>query len=263
MPVELEADMGSYWPHAVTAMAFLAGATTRINVTASVIVLPYHHPVNLAKALSTLDVLSGGRVIPAVGIGHAEREFDVLGVPFAERGPIADEYLAVINELWTATEPKFTGRYVSVEGVVFEPKPVQRPRPPIWVGGNSKASLRRAARYGDGWYPWLVTPEQLPAFLGYLHDQPEFASRSQPFDIVMPLASLEVGEDHRPLSRESGTGAPRVSSDAESTIAAIARLAELGVTWTSMPAPPLPSLEAYLDHLRWTGEQILPATRPL
>ena len=114
MPNDLATMMGAYWPHAFTAMAFIAGATTRLAVNASVIVLPYHEPITLAKAVATLDVLSGGRVVLSVGVGHAEDEFRALGVPFEKRGRIADEYLEVMKVLWTEDAPCLRGRVRAV-----------------------------------------------------------------------------------------------------------------------------------------------------
>src|SRR2546421_68361 len=124
MPNELVANMGAHWPDAFTMMSFLAGATTRIRVNSSVIVLPYHHPVALAKAVSTLDVMSDGRVTVTFGAGMAEAEFAALGVPFHQRGKVTDEYLEVLRLLWTADDPEFHGAWVDITGVVFEPKPV-------------------------------------------------------------------------------------------------------------------------------------------
>jgi probable F420-dependent oxidoreductase len=107
-----------------------------------------------AKALSTIDVLSGGRLTVGVGAGWLKAEFDaVVTTPFAERGAVTDEYLAAFRELWTKQKPKLDGRYVKIDGILFEPKPVQKPHPPIWVGGESGPSMRRAARFGDAWYP--------------------------------------------------------------------------------------------------------------
>src|SRR5262249_39064088 len=121
LPTSLEAAMGSHWPHAWTVMAFVAGATTRIRVNSSVIVLPYHDPIVLAKAVATLDVPSGGRVMLAIGVGRAEGEFEALGVPYHERGRMTDEYLEVMRLLWSDAEARFEGRYVSFKDVVFEP----------------------------------------------------------------------------------------------------------------------------------------------
>ena len=157
MPNDLATMMGAYWPHTFTAMAFIAGATTRLAVNASVIVLPYHEPIALAKAVATLDVLSGGRVVLSVGVGHAEDEFRALGVPFEKRGRIADEYLEVMKVLWTEDEPCYEGEFVQFRDVRFEPKPVQQPHPRVWIGGNSTAALRRGRATAPagcrGWSP--------------------------------------------------------------------------------------------------------------
>ena len=262
LPNELAEAMGAYWPDALTAMAFLAGATTRIALASSVVILPLHHPVALAKAVSTLDVMSGGRVILAVGVGHAEPEFDALGVPFHERGRVADEYLEAMRLLWQEAEPRFEGRYVSFGGVRFEPKPLQRPHPPIWIGGNSAAALRRAARYGQGWFPWLVTAEELPAHLARLRAQPEFGPPDRPFDVVLSVSPVRVSEfDHRPLEGTEGMPAPIGSRD--ELVDAVGRLAELGVTWTSVPypGPRAGSLSEHLDQMAWTATEVMPQFR--
>jgi len=253
MPSELVELMGSFWVHALTAMAFVAGATSRLIVDSSVIVLPYHDPVVLAKAVSTLDLLSGGRVRLSIGVGHAEREFEVLGVPFRERGAIADEYLAAMIELWTSDEPVFHGRLVDFDHVTFEPKPVQQPHPPIWIGGNSRAAMRRAARH-DGWYPWLVTPDHLPACMDYIRSLPEFEGRTRAFDVAMPLGTLAVSEDHRPL--DDGSARPMPVGTQE-IVDAIGHLQDLGVTWTSIPVPPSTSLAEHLEGLQWVAEEVV------
>lgn len=258
MPTEMAELMGSFWTHAMTVMAFVAGATSRLLVDSSVIVLPYHDPVVLAKAVSTLDFLSGGRVRLSVGVGHAEREFEVLGVPFGERGRIADEYLAAMIELWTSDEPAFHGRHVDFERIAFEPKPAQKPYPPIWIGGNSRAAMRRAARH-DGWYPWLITADELPACLDYVRSLPEFEARTRPFDVAMPLAVLEVDEEHRPRNADGGRVVGPLGKQA--VVDAIEGLAEIGVTWTSVPLPPARSLAEHIEGLHWVAEEIMPACR--
>lgn len=257
MPTDLAELMGPFWSHAMTAMAFVAGATSRIEVDSAVIVLPYHHPVVLAKAVSTLDLLSGGRVRLSVGVGHAEREFEVLGVPYQERGRRTDEYLAAMVELWTEEKPTFHGRYVEFDDVVFEPKPVRRPHPPIIVGGNSEAAMRRAARH-DGWFPWLITADRLGSCLDHIRSLPEFEARTRPFEVVMPLTTLAVDEEHRPISDDGRRAAPR---GAQETIDAIGRLGEIGVTQTMVPMPPARSLAEHLDGLRWIADEIIPVFR--
>ena len=258
LPTEMVELMGSFWTHAMTVMAFIAGATTRIVVDSCVIVLPYHDPVVLAKAVSTLDLLSGGRVRLSIGVGHAEREFEALGVPFHERGPLTDEYLAAMVELWTSKEPAFHGRFLSFDGVAFDPKPVQEPHPPIWVGGNSRAAMRRAARH-DGWFPWLITADELPPCLDYIRSLPEFAGRARPFDVCLPVTTLAVDEHHRPLNDAGGRVDAPVGRQA--AIDAIGHLHDIGVTWTSVPMAPARSLAEYLEGLHRVAEEVLPAFR--
>jgi probable F420-dependent oxidoreductase len=258
MPAEMVDLMGPFWTHALTVMAFLAGATSRLVVDSSVIVLPYHDPVVFAKAVATLDFLTGGRVRISIGVGHAEREFEVLRVPFHERGQLTDEYLAAMIELWTSREPVFHGRYVDFERVAFEPKPIQQPHPPIWIGGNSRAAMRRAARH-DGWFPWLITPAQLPECLDYIRSLPEFQTRTQPFDVAMSVSQPAVSEDHQPLNDVSGRPATPVGRQA--VIDAIGHLHDLGVTWTSVPTPPSRSLADHLEGLHWVAQEIMPEFR--
>ena len=143
----------------LSAMAYLAGKTTRIRFLTSVMVVPHRPAVFTAKILSTADVLSGGRILVGVGVGWLEEEFEALGAPpFPERGKVTDEYLQAFRELWTKPEPRFAGRFVKFANIAFEPKPVQKPHPPLWVGGESGPALRRAAKLGDGWYPIGTNP---------------------------------------------------------------------------------------------------------
>jgi probable F420-dependent oxidoreductase len=258
IPDDMVDLMGAFWSHAMTAMAFIAGATSRVIVDSAVIVLPYHDPVVLAKAVSTLDLMSGGRVRVSIGVGHAEREFEVLRAPFHERGRMTDEYLAAMIELWTSDAPAYHGTYVDFDGVAFAPRPVQQPHPPIWVGGNSPAAMRRAARH-DGWYPWLITVEQLPECLEFIRSLPEFEARTRPFDVAMPLTPLAVSEDHRPLDNDLGRALTLQGKQA--TVDAIGELQDIGVTWTSVPTPPTRSLTEYLESLQWAAEEIIPAFR--
>ena len=139
-------------------LAYVAALTSRVRLGTSVVVLPYHHPIALAKALTSVDLLSGGRLLLGVAGGWLREEFDLLGVPFRERGARTDESLALIKRLWTEDRVSFRGRFFSVDDAAFFPKPLQRPHPPIWVGGDSAAALRRVARFGDG---WLAAPRDL------------------------------------------------------------------------------------------------------
>ena len=144
-------------------LGFIASATSRIELGTSVIVLPYRNPLVLAKSVSSLDALSGGRVVLGVGSGWLKGEFDALGVDFARRGQMTDEYIEIMKELWTSDSPSHEGEYFSFTGIRFEPKPVRKPHPPVWVGGESRRSIERAVTHGDGWHPVGLGPEELAA----------------------------------------------------------------------------------------------------
>ena len=138
----------------IVGMAYIAAKTSRIRLVAAVLVVPHRPAVLAAKMLATLDVLSAGRLVVGIGAGWLKTEFDaVVTTPFPERGAVTDEYLDTFKVLWTEPSPKFAGKYSRFDGIVLEPKPVQKPHPPIWVGGEGPAALRRAARIGDAWYP--------------------------------------------------------------------------------------------------------------
>jgi len=138
----------------LAAAAFVAAKTTRIRLVLAVMVVPHRPAVLAAKMLSTIDALSGGRLVVGIGAGWLQAEFDaVVATPFAERGRVTDQYIAAFKELWTKEAPRVDGNWVNFDQLMFEPKPAQKPHPPIWVGGESGPSLRRAARLGDAWYP--------------------------------------------------------------------------------------------------------------
>ena len=144
----------AYRHEMLTLAAYLAAVTAQLRIVLAVLVVPHRPAVLAAKMLSTIDVLSGGRLTVGIGAGWLKAEFDaVVTTPFAERGAVTDEYLAAFRALWTEEKPRIDGRYVHYDRLVLEPKPAQRPHPPIWVGGESGPSLRRAARFGDAWYP--------------------------------------------------------------------------------------------------------------
>jgi probable F420-dependent oxidoreductase len=144
----------------LTLAAWLLAATRRIRVVISVLVVPYRNPVVTAKQIAMLDVLSGGRIIVGCGTGWWPEEFEALDAPpFAERGRVTDEYLAVMKALWTQDAPRFEGKHYRLGDVTMRPKPVQRPHPPLWIGGHTAPALRRAGVLGDAWHPiGLRTP---------------------------------------------------------------------------------------------------------
>jgi probable F420-dependent oxidoreductase len=266
LPRGLATNMGGYFPDALTAMAWIAGATSDIRVRSGVMVLPYHPPIQLAKAVATLDVLSGGRVMLSVGVGMAEGEFHALGVPFARRGRVTDEYVEAMKVLWTDDDPEFSGAYVRFSDVVFEPKPVQKPHPPLWFGGRSAHALRRALRLGDGWSPdgaqsgtgpWLNSVEELPSFIAKVADAAGLEVPER-FDIALPLELTLLGPDHEMIEPALDLSTPQAIIDR------IGRLRELGATWSAVPAigdTPMTSRAQYLEHLEWWATEIIAHVR--
>ena len=148
---------GPHWPDPFALLAFLAGRTQRIQLGASVIVLPYRNALVAAKAAATVDQASGGRFIFGVGVGWDEAEFDDLRLPFRQRGRMSDDYIRAIKAAWASDVPEHKGEFLSFSGATFAPRPQQRPHPPIWVGGSpggvSAPAVRRCAELGDAWHP--------------------------------------------------------------------------------------------------------------
>jgi probable F420-dependent oxidoreductase len=138
------------------ALAFIAAHTTKLLLATGIIILPQRNPVVLAKELASVDRLSKGRLIFGLGAGYLKPEFQALGAPFADRGKRTDEYIEAIVALWTQEKPEYKGEYVAFGGIQAQPRPVQQPHPPIVVGGMSPSALRRAARYGNGWYGFAL-----------------------------------------------------------------------------------------------------------
>jgi probable F420-dependent oxidoreductase len=242
---------GDHYPHAVTGLAFIAGGTEKILLTSTITILPLIHPIAQAKMWATLDWVSGGRAVMNLGVGWLKEEFDLLGVNFHERGAMCDEQIAAILELWTSDHPTFEGRYYSFRDVGFAPKPVQKPTIPIWFGGDAEAVLKRVARWGAGWQPWMTMPEELPARLDFIRSQKDYHGR--PIEVAYSMMQLKIGKDHEVRD------APEAAGDwnAQRALDTVGRLSALGVTETGLPSPPLKDFEAYLDWLRWGAEEVM------
>jgi probable F420-dependent oxidoreductase len=145
----------------VATLAAAAMCTSHARLGASVFILGHRHPVVMAKMLTTIDALSEGRLICGVGVGWWKEELEILGAPFHERGRQADEILRAFKALWTMDNPSFEGRYFRFHDIGFAPKPVQKPHPPIWVGGDSPGAFRRVATLGDGWHATSKSPAEV------------------------------------------------------------------------------------------------------
>ncbi|HET7005750.1 MAG TPA: LLM class F420-dependent oxidoreductase [Candidatus Binatia bacterium] len=176
----------------MTCLAFLAGCTEKIQLGMSVMVLPYRHPLHWSRIATTIDQLSNGRLILGVGVGWMEEEFAAMNAPFKERGKVSDEQLTLLKQLWSEEHITFHGKYYNVDDIAFLPKSYQKPRLPIWVGGEGKYAQRRAGRFGDAWFPYFVkvTPEQLAA--GYDNVRAEAKKAGRDADDVKLACCLPV-----------------------------------------------------------------------
>ena len=216
----------------VVSLAYAAARTTSLRLGTGVIVLPLRNPLILAKELATLDVLSEGRLILGVGVGYVEREFEALGTPFARRGERTDQHLDAMLALWTQDHPTYDGELFAFAGVQSHPRPVQRPHPPIVVGGASDAAMRRAVSRASGWYGWGFD------VVGAEHILARLRSVAEEVDRDPALGELEV------------TITPRGTADLE----AVRRFAALGVDRLNLPVPGVDDEREVLAFVDEVGE---------
>jgi probable F420-dependent oxidoreductase len=192
IPTDVATVRGARYYDPYATLGFVAAITHRIRLVTHVLVLPYHHPLEVAKRLGTLDRLSGGRVIAGVGVGSLREEFELLGVDFDARGPRYVDALLALRAALGARQPVYAGSHFRFGGFVVDPCAVQ-PRLPIWLGGRTPRSLRRALRLAEGWDPFGFTHAQLATQLARACQWPEWRDRTEPFDIVLaPEHRLDV-----------------------------------------------------------------------
>lgn len=184
IPGEVEAVRGARYYDPLSTFGYLAAVTERIRFATHVLVLPYHHPLEVAKRYGTLDRIAAGRLILGVGVGSLEDEFDLLGVEFAGRGAIFEDGLRALRAVFGRREPAYAGSHYEIGGFVVDPCGVQT-RVPIWLGGRSERSLRRALLFGDGWDPFRYGLEELEALLPRARAWPAWRERAEPFDVVL------------------------------------------------------------------------------
>jgi probable F420-dependent oxidoreductase len=177
----------------VTVLTAAAMVTDRARLGSSVFILGHRHPVVMAKMLASIDALSGGRLICGVGVGWWKEELEILGAPFQARGRQADEAIQVFKALWTMDNPAFDGEFFRFRDLGFAPKPVQKPHPPIWVGGDSPGAFRRVVTLGDGWHATSKTPAQLREALGRLRTAAAAAGR--PWESLALSLRFGLGDD--------------------------------------------------------------------
>lgn len=204
-------------------LSFVAAHTTRVQLGTSVLVLPYHTPIHLARRISTLDALSGGRVAVGVGVGWSRDEFEAAGTPFERRGARSDEFLEAMIAIWTKDPVGFDGKFYHIPESKIGPKPVQKPHPPIYVAGFGQYTFDRAAKFGQGWNPsGILNFEWLEAMIKQFHETARNAGRDQlevvlrAFDVVFDQST---GGERKPMMGTLG----ELKED-------IARLRDMGVT---------------------------------
>jgi probable F420-dependent oxidoreductase len=209
VPRDRAGAMSTVWYDPVATLGFLAAATSRARLLSYVWVAPYRHPLATAKAFCTLDALSRGRVILGVGAGHLEGEFAVLGVDFTRRGKLLDEALDAITAAFLDEWPTHDGPTWRFRDVGLRPRPVQQPRPAIWVGGSTPAALRRAAARGDGWLPQGTKRDDMPAAIAYLRAERRKTHGDAPITVGMNSDWLYVGRPawDVPAGTRTGDGA--------------------------------------------------------
>ncbi|MFI9834531.1 TIGR03619 family F420-dependent LLM class oxidoreductase [Streptomyces sp. NPDC051913] len=255
----LSEDESAYYGSArffdpVATIGFLAARTRRIRFATHVYQLPLRSPLITAKAFATLDVLSGGRIVVGLGVGRRPYEAQAARVPFAERGAVADEYLQAVLKLWSGQPASQQSRFVEMDGLVCRPRPVQQPRPPVWVGGDRFVGLRRALDLGDAWTPWSLGPDQVGELLQRAADERDGLPPG--FRVVVPIA---------PLGGRAPRGEPAPPRDTPGARAVQACL-DLTERWRRAGATdfivdlPSPSQAALTEAMAWFSSDVLPHT---
>jgi probable F420-dependent oxidoreductase len=257
IPLDYGRTMGSVLYETHTTLSVVASRTSRLKLGCSVMPTPYRHPLLQAKMLATLDQLSGGRVIYGGAAGYLEDEFHALGLDFSKRAAITDEYLQVLKLAWTAPVIEFHGQFVDCSGMTCDPKPLQQPHPPIWIGGDSDGAFRRIVRYADGWHGLLggspgarrvePTIEDFASRVGRLHQISEQFGRD-PSTITLSIkASCQIGaDDPRPLH-----------GSITKIVDTIKRLEQLGVELVVL-APNLLPEHTSLDLVDQIASEVMP-----
>lgn len=254
IPDRLAPAMGATWYDTVATLGWLAGITSRIRLLSHVYVAALRHPLRAVKEFATLDRLSGGRVICGVGAGHVQEEFDLMGPPFEQRGKAADEAVRALARGLASPNPTLEGPRWPASDVVIGPRPVQSPRPPIWVGGSSPAALRRAARLADGWLPQSLGPD--PRLLGELHRLRGELRHDAPIDIGGISEFLYVGTPPRGLDLPRST----ISGPAEQLAEALRPFADAGVGQVQVRFPARSATEL-CDQITAFGAEVAPHVR--
>lgn len=235
-------------------LAAVAGATTRLRLLTSVLVAPFYPAVVLANQAATLDVVSGGRLILGVGTGWNPDEFDAVGVPARERGARTDDHLGAARALWTRRPADFDGPFTTLRGAHLGVPPVTPGGPPVWVGGSSDAALRRALRFGDGWYGSGADPAEVGEVRRRLHDLAADAEQADRLTLASAafLTPPGIPAAVPPPGRPLGGAAPTAASVTDD----LGQLAEAGLTACTLWLPVAAGHVA--DAMEWIAAEVAP-----
>jgi len=218
-----EAEIGrrgaAYWDPLAT-FSFLTARTANIRFVTWVLVLAYHHPLELAKRYGQLDAMSNDRLVLGVGVGTLREEFEMLGAPLDDRGPRGDDAIRAIKAVWGRREPEYRGSHYDIAGLVVEPH-AARTDVPVWVGGRTRRSLRRAIELADGWTPFALSFDDVSAMLAWARALPAWERRARPLDVMVSAGFDPAGNPdrtRRTLDAVRGAGATHVAAafDADS-----------------------------------------------
>jgi probable F420-dependent oxidoreductase len=240
----------------IETLTFVAAHTTKVQLGTSVLVLPYHSPIELARRLASLDVLSNGRVLAGVGAGWSRDEFEAAGTPFERRGARCDEFLEAMIELWTKDPVKFDGAFYHIPESKVGPKPIQKPHPPIYVAGFGQYTFDRAAKFGNGWNPaGFMSFDALEAMIKQFRETTERAGRTN-MEVVLRAFTMMSTEP-------AGAGRFPMSGSADQIREDIARLRDIGVTHLIQSPPaigfdPTASVRDMLD----LAERLIEVSKP-
>lgn len=206
VPRERARTMGTTWYDTMTTLGFLAGVTSQIRLLTHIYVAPLRHPLQAAKSMATLDVLSGGRAIWGVGAGHVEEEFALSGADFSRRGTLLDDAIDVYRAAMAEEFPEYIGALTAVKDLGVSPRPVQPGGPPVWVGGSSPAALRRAGQRGDGWIPQGTARADMPEQIAQILEHREREGKNGPIDLGAMAEPIYMGQPDWDIGRYSLAG---------------------------------------------------------
>jgi len=255
-------------PEVMTTLAAIAARTVRLKFGPSVLVLPYRTPVVAAKEMATIDYLSGGRLLPAVGVGvEIPKEFEASGVPFKERGRRTDEAIQIIRRLWLEDEVTFHGEFYHLDRITIFPKPAQKP-PPIWIGGKSDAATRRTGRLGDGWIPSFITPAEFRRGAEQVQRYAREAGREVPADHFgalinytfadSPDAALKLADPYIPRNRVDEATLAQSTAFGPPEVVALKLEEYVNGGGSKFVLRPLCPPEQMLDQLSRLAEEVIP-----